>query len=337
MKDYTPAYPSSEEFTRMFRKAFDKYSGPSCFNVSPDSLPKPTDDVEKESKPTALEELMALTGLDNIKEQISREISYQRIMKMRHNAGYRTPVRLMHMLMTGPPGTGKTTTARLIGSIYHQEGLLSKGHMIETCRADLIGTHIGDTENNTRRRIDAARSGILFIDEIYSLVDDPDDGRDFGQRVIDTLLPVMSDPSADIMVIGAGYKPNIKKMLKANSGLASRFPLVVEFENFSFEQLMDIAVKHLQKFGQSFSMEAYDRFSVLISQLSRTENFGNARTVITILENHCLPSMCQRLVAESHNSLFDIERTNIIEQDDIPALQAVLPLLEEKGKHVGFI
>ncbi len=154
---------------------------------------------------SALDELMALTGMEEVKEAVLSQINYHKIMQMRHAAGRKTPQRLPHMLLTGNPGTGKTTVARLIGKIYKEEGILKSGHLVEVNRAALVGKWIGETEEKTTQYLKDAKGGILFIDEMYSLIETNEpSGRDFGLKVIDTLMPVLTNSNSDIMVIGEG-------------------------------------------------------------------------------------------------------------------------------------
>lgn len=186
------------------------------------------DSVSKMKK--GMEILSGLTGMDNIKEKIESEINYYKIMNMRKKAGHKIPKRLPHLLLTGNPGTGKSTVARLIAQIYKEEGILKKGQIIETCRAQIVGRWIGETEQRMTDLIQAANGGILFIDEIYSLIendrDSPFSNKDFGIKAIDTLMPILSDPYSGVMVIGAGYSESISNFIAANPGLASRFPNV---------------------------------------------------------------------------------------------------------------
>lgn len=150
-----------------------------------------------------------------------------------------------HMLFLGNPGTGKTTVAKLVGKIYHDIGILSKGHTIETNRSKLIGEYIGQTEKHVLDVIEKARGGVLFIDEAYNLVTAEYDKKDFGKEVINTLLTVLSEPNPDMIFIFAGYEEKMKQLMKTNPGLKDRFPLCFYFDDYSVSELMDIARKLL--------------------------------------------------------------------------------------------
>lgn len=290
---------------------------------------------------SAWEQLMEMTGLEGVKEIIAKQLSYHRIMNVRRSAGLKAPKRLLHMLLIGNPGTGKTTVARLIGDIYKQSGLLSSGHIVETNRAGLVGQFIGQSEKFTTEKLQMASGGILYIDEIYSLVDgggtDNADGRDFGLRVIDTLMPIISNPDSDVMVIGAGYPENIKFFLKANPGLASRFPLVLEFPDFTLEELMGIAHKHLEKYDFRLSEEAELKLRRLIEQVHAGKNNGNARQVITIIENHLIPNFCLRIDTAGSIASLSKDEMGLIIPDDVPDFNAVVSsFLQEKRISIGF-
>lgn len=294
------------------------------------------------SKP-ALVELMEMEGLDEVKTAVQRQLSYAKIMKIRQELGFRAPRRILHFIFTGNPGVGKTTVARLIGEIFHQAGLLSKGHTVETNRAGLVGRYIGESEANTAAKIAEARGGVLFIDEIYSLTSEvagaTEETRDFGIKVLDTLMPVLSDPESDLIVIGAGYLDNMRKFLKANSGLSSRFPVVLDFEDFSAEQIWTIARKRLEEFDFTVSKDGEDVIRRLIDEAKGIKDFGNARFAVTLVDDHVIPTLCERIEKAWKSGVMSAARMrklSVVEPKDIPSIETLFPLAAKSRATVGF-
>lgn len=306
------AEPEEEEASE------DCVSGPECTPVpDADAADEQTESASRENV-RAVDQLMALTGLDNIKAEVLRQLSFRKIMRLRELDGKRVPGRLLHILLTGRPGTGKTTVARLIAKIFHEEGLLGSDSFRETNRAELVGQWIGETEARTSEIIESARGGVLFIDEIYSLATRGRDDRDFGRHVVDTLMPLLSDDKSDIMVIGAGYPDEMKEFLRSNPGLASRFPLVLEFEDFTEEQLVEIAAKRLAEFDFTLDPAAEVALRRLVSDMARIPDAANARVVITTVENHIIPNFSER-VSDAGDT--EAMVAGIITADDIPSLR----------------
>ena len=295
-------------------------------------------DLQKPPVLPSMEKLMALVGLENIKETVKRELSYHYIMNFRRRCGRRTPKRIPHLLLVGNPGCGKTTVARLIGKIYSEAGILENDVFIETNRAGLVGRYIGESEAQTTEFIAKAKGGILFIDEIYSLADsDGKETRDFGKKVIDTLIPVLSDPDSNVMIIGAGYPNEMKYFLKMNSGLASRFPLVLEFNDFSLEQLIDIAESQVAEYDFYFSENAREKFRLLMEKCRKIQYMGNARMVVTTIQSFIIPRLCMRMSSLDLSSI-NVEETSKILAEDIPSFEEVATCLRSDNTHkrVGF-
>ncbi len=234
-----------------------------------------------------LAELDALIGLENVKKSIHENITYLNFTKLRQEKGFVDSSKLsLHSIFTGNPGTGKTTVVKMLGKIYHKMGLLSKGHVVEVDRAALVGEYIGQTAPKTKKMIESARGGILFIDEAYSLARADDDSKDFGKEVIEILLKEMSDGPGDIAIIGAGYPKQIKSFVDSNPGLKSRFSEYFHFDDYLPEELYQIAHYTASQKQISFSPEAetYLKEQLTEAYRKRDEHFGNARFVNAIVE-----------------------------------------------------
>jgi len=234
-----------------------------------------------------LAELEALIGLDNVKKSIRENITYLNFTKLRKEKGFDDSSKLsLHSIFTGNPGTGKTTVVKMLGKIYHHMGLLSKGHIVEVDRAALVGEYIGQTAPKTKKMIDSARGGILFIDEAYSLARSDDDSKDFGKEVIEMLLKEMSDGPGDIAIIGAGYPKQINHFIESNPGLKSRFTQYFHFDDYLPEELYQIALYCAKQKQVNFSpdADAYLKEQLTEAYRKRDENFGNARFVNAVVD-----------------------------------------------------
>lgn len=265
----------------------------------------------------AIDELMSLIGLEQVKTEVKRQVAFRKVMDVRARAGKNVPRPLFNILLSGNPGSGKTTVARLIARIFYEEGLIASDCFKEVNRASLVGQYLGESEKRTLEIINQARGGVLFIDEIYSLTPRGRDDRDFGRKVIDTLMPVLSDPASDIVIIGAGYPAEMKDFVRSNPGLASRFPLMLEFPDFSEEELMDIAARHLAEYDFKMEEAAYTEFRNLLREMRRSDNGGNARMVITAIDNYIIPNFCTRVdLTDDAGSI----ASGCIKAADIPSL-----------------
>ncbi|MCD8237545.1 MAG: AAA family ATPase [Prevotellaceae bacterium] len=234
-----------------------------------------------------------------------------------------------HMLFLGNPGTGKTTVAKLVGEMYRDMGLLSIGHTIELNRSKLIGEFIGHTEKNTVEAIEQARGGVLFIDEAYTLTDNGKDSNDFGKEVINTLLTVLSEPDPDMIVILAGYEDKMQELLATNPGLKERFPLKFHFEDYTKEELLEIAhyICHSRNFR--LTPAADQRLYGLIEKtlLCKDEHFGNGRWVHNLIEHGIIKYMAKRVMAAPHIP-DDRELFCLIEESDV--IEAEQKFLQDK-------
>ena len=157
------------------------------------------------------------------------------------------------MIFTGNPGTGKTTVARIIADIFRSLGFLSKGHLVEVSREDLVGGYVGQTAEKTKKIIEQAKGGILFIDEAYTLSRGGE--QDFGKEAIDTLVKGMEDLRKDLVIILAGYTKEMEEFMKKNSGLYSRFPYNIEFADYTSDELLEILNRMVKEKGFMWEKE----------------------------------------------------------------------------------
>lgn len=271
----------------------------------------------------SIHKLNALVGLKQLKYNIESHLNLVRFAQLRQQNGLSAVMPPLHMIFTGNPGTGKTTVAGLLGEIYASLGILKTGKVIRADRKKLVGRYIGDTEDNTKRVLQQAHGNILFIDEAYTLVGDPDDKKDFGPKVLECLLEELGKEKTDMIIILAGYPDEMDKMLKSNKGLQSRFPYTFHFEDYSEQELFEIAVHTATDSGYTFSDEAAKRVKALIHrEVERSaghdqEHFGNARFVTRLISTQILPNMSRRVLSASGS--ITPARLSLIEAADIPA------------------
>ncbi|WP_144120853.1 AAA family ATPase [Catellatospora sichuanensis] len=228
-------------------------------------------------------ELATLVGLDDVKAQVRLLAAEAQARVLRAKAGLADGGRSRHMVFVGNPGTAKTTVARLIARIYANLGLLGSGHLVEVTRADLIGQYIGQTAPRVHAAFERALGGVLFIDEAYAL-SMSDSPRDYGHEAIATLVKLMDDHRDDLVVIAAGYHDEMQRFLTVNSGLASRFPTILEFPDYDGDELVRIFAVLAEDAGYRLADGVAARVRTLLAGLSHGSSFGNGRTVRNLLE-----------------------------------------------------
>ena len=260
-------------------------------------------------------ELDELIGLEPIKEQVHRLVAELKAEKMRIAAGMPVSDRSRHMVFVGNPGTAKTTVARLLARIYAQLEVLSNGHLVEVTRTDLIGEYIGQTAPRTTAKFNQATGGVLFIDEAYSLIP-PDSGKDFGHEAVSTLLKLMEDQRDEVVVIVAGYPREMQRFLESNTGLASRFPKTLIFEDYDVEELVHIFWLIAHQAGFTIEPDlAHGLRSLVPSQ--RPVGFGNGRFVRNVFEE-AVSRQAMRLVAATEPSPEEIRTLLRVDLPDQP-------------------
>jgi len=245
------------------------------------AFPPLFDSVQTKSPLQKLEEMV---GLEQVKQYMNQYYHYLKYQQDRKQIGFQMIDEPgMHMIITGNPGTGKTTIARLLGEIYHELGLLETSKVIEVNRSHLVGSFVGQSEEKTISYIKDAVGGVLFIDEAYSLYRQDASGNDYGQAVIDTLVSTMTsgDLAGKFAVILAGYPEEMRQFLWSNPGLRSRFPEqnMIHLPDFKITELLEIAETTALDNDYFFTETALNGFYGLIERARVDDTFGNARTV----------------------------------------------------------
>jgi stage V sporulation protein K len=263
-----------EETKRRIQIVFEREAEPTPVNW----------EMEHQTLTKCFQSLRHLVGLAEIKSFIEEIYAWLEIGKKRRNAGLIAEQQVLHMVFTGNPGTGKTTVARIIGELFHEMGVINRGHVIEVERADLVGEYIGHTAQKTREHVKQALGGILFIDEAYSLSRGGE--KDFGKEAIDTLVKSMEDHKNEFVLILAGYSNEMETFIRSNPGLSSRFPIQLRFPDFSVSELMDIAELMVKDRQYVFSATAKEKIRQALQRELERKNymFGNARFIRNLVE-----------------------------------------------------
>jgi SpoVK/Ycf46/Vps4 family AAA+-type ATPase len=239
----------------------------------------------------ALADLDAMIGLEPVKRQVRAIAAQLRVARLREEQGLATHPPMRHFVFAGPPGTGKTSVARVLGRIFAALGLLARPEVVEAQRADLVGEHLGSTALKTNKVIDSALGGVLFVDEAYSLVNAGYSGGDaFGSEAVQTLLKRAEDDRDRLVVILAGYDADMDRFLRSNPGLASRFSERVAFPSYSPDELLQIASALAAQAGDEWEEAALDDLAGVFQRVcgqGRIDELGNGRFVRSLYEKAC--------------------------------------------------
>jgi probable Rubsico expression protein CbbX len=256
-----------------------------------------------------------LVGLLPVKKRTQEIAALLLVDRARQRFGLEAPRPNLHMCFTGPPGTGKTTVALRMAELLHRLGYLDRGHLVHAMRDDLVGEYIGQTAPKTKRVLDRAMGGVLFIDEAYYLYRDTD-SKDYGQEAIDILLQVMENERDKLVVILAGYKDRMDVFFGSNPGMSSRIAHHLDFAAYDLDELAAIGHVMLQQASYYLSGEAEAAFREYLTRRMQQPRFANARSVRNELERtrlrhaHRLASAPDR--SWSRDDLMRIEPVDIL-------------------------
>jgi len=230
------------------------------------------------------EKLNHFIGMEEVKKTVREIYAWLYVNRLRSQYHLKTENQALHMLFKGNPGTGKTTVARLLGELFQDMEVLSKGHLIEAERADLVGEYIGQTAQKTRELVRKARGGILFIDEAYSLARGGE--KDFGKEAIDTLVKQMEDKKDEFVLILAGYLDEMDQFMEMNPGLPSRFPIQISFPNYNEHELAHITNQMITEHEYKLTSEARKKLErhLKLKFNQHEKTFSNGRYVRNLVE-----------------------------------------------------
>lgn len=253
----------------------------------------------------SFKKLNNLVGLTTIKEDVKDLANFMKLQIMRQHKGLKTIPVSLHLVFSGNPGTGKTTIARILGDIYKNLGILSKGHLVEVDRSSLVAGYVGQTAIKTQEKINEAKGGILFIDEAYTLAKE---GNDYGQEAIDTILKAMEDYRDDFVVIVAGYSDLMQKFINSNPGLKSRFNKYINFPDYSAEELISIFINMCKEYDFILSDNAIEvmKEKIITMEKNKDVNFANARDIRNLFEK-VVTQQATRLFEEQDKDIMRIE------------------------------
>ena len=284
------------------------------------------DEVEEDADATFEDVMMkfdALIGLREIKQKVRDHAKYIQFLQLRKDKGFTEdgPINV-HSVFIGNPGTGKTTVAKMMGKLYRKMGLLSKGHVHEVDRVDLVGEYIGQTAPKVKEVIEKARGGVLFIDEAYSLARSTEDTKDFGREAIEILVKELSNGIGDLAVIVAGYPKEMKHFIDSNPGLRSRFKHFFEFADYLPQELAQIGYFAAAEKSVLLSPNAKKRIDEVITEAyrNRDRSFGNARFVHDVIEQAKI-GMALRVMSQDDPQSLSNDELSLIQSSDIDKIQ----------------
>lgn len=260
---------------------------------------------------SAIEELDELVGLTAIKEEVKSLSSFVKMQQVRREKGLPVVPVQLHSVFSGNPGTGKTSVAKVFANILRETGLLKRGHLVITSRADFVAGYVGQTAIKTKKKIKEALGGVLFIDEAYSLLSSGQ--NDFGKEAIDTLVDEMTKHNENLVVILSGYPDEMEKLLAMNPGLKSRFKKFFHFPDYTTDELVQMATMYASRYGYQLHPEA---ISAIELNLTTTKVRGNGRYIANMMDG-AIQEQAYRIMSETMEAQDSKEELSLIKKSDI--------------------
>lgn len=327
--EYEPSAPSADTIdpdTPDAPPAIDPADTP-----SPARHPKPV----SAKKASPLERLEQWPGLLQVKKQL-RDISHFAVFEKERmevlGLPQKTPT--LHMAFLGNPGTGKTMVARMIGRLFREMGLLSKGHVVEVDRSALVGAYMGHTEANLTKYVKRALGGVLFVDEAYALFK-KDSSKDFGMTAINGLVKAMEDHKEQLVVIFAGYKQEMREFFTANPGLRERVPFHIDFPDYTEEELLQIADYLAAKDHYTLTPNAKEALLKRVLREKLDETFGNGRTVRNLMEKAIIRHAVRAANSDPSQETYTTLTAEDFQVEDLPETETLEDVLAELDRLVG--
>lgn len=266
-----------------------------------------------------MQDLDHLIGLKEVKRKVREHAQYIQFLHLRKDRGIEEKDQIvLHSVFLGNPGTGKTTVAKMMGQLYKKMGVLTRGHVYEVDRAEIVGEYIGQTAPKVKEVIEKARGGVLFIDEAYALARTNDDSKDFGREVIEILVKEMSNGQGDMAVIMAGYPKEMKYFLDSNPGLKSRIKLYYNFPDYLPQELYEIAEYACYEKGIQLTVDAKEELQHIILNAfrNRDNTFGNARFVFDLIDKVKI-NLGIRIITQGQLQEISNEELSLVTLDDV--------------------
>lgn len=297
---------TKEQFDRVVRDNSDDVE--SILKIDIENVLNQNHQQNISDKEDALATLSNLIGISKVKRQVQEFLYQAEANAKKEEIGIKVQDFTLHSLFLGNPGTGKTTVARIIGKLLYQKGLITSNKFIEVSRSDLVAGYVGQTATKTRKVLEEALGGVLFIDEAYTLSNGG--ANDFGKEAIEEILKFMEDHRRDIVIIFAGYSKEMSDFLRLNSGLTSRIPTIFDFEDYTPEEIVKIGLLGLQQYEID-----NEKYALIVKELYNVTNDKSNGRWIRNLNDKLLRIQSARLIETNENSF------NVISNEDIEGLR----------------